>query len=72
VLLSTQVNGGEAKVYGVETAYSQVFDFLPAPLDGLGMQASYTHTSVESSYTAGARPIVDQLISTDGISGRTE
>jgi TonB-dependent receptor len=62
VLLSTQVNGGDAKVYGAEAAYNQVFDFLPAPLDGLGMQASYTHTSVEASYTAGARPIVDQLI----------
>lgn len=62
VLLSTQVNGGDAKVYGFEAAYNQVFDFLPAPLDGLGVQASYTHTSVRSSYTAGARPIVNQLI----------
>jgi TonB-dependent receptor len=62
VLLSTQVNGGDAKVYGFEAAYHQVFDFLPKPLDGLGFQASYTHTSVRSSYTAGARPIVNQLI----------
>jgi TonB-dependent receptor len=62
ILLSTQVNGGDAKVYGVEAAYNQVFDFLPAPLDGLGMQASYTHTSVKANYTAGARPIHDQLI----------
>ncbi|WP_241213527.1 TonB-dependent receptor [Sphingomonas sp. ABOLE] len=62
VLLSTQVNGGNAKVYGVEAGYNQVFTFLPAPFDGLGMQASYTHTSVKANYTAGARPIVDQLI----------
>jgi TonB-dependent receptor len=62
VLLSTQVNGGDAKVYGIEAAYNQVFDFLPAPFDGLGVQASYTHTSVRSNYTAGARPIVNQLI----------
>ena len=62
VLLSTQVNGGDAKVYGAEAAYNQVFDFLPAPFDGLGFQASYTHTSVKANYTAGARPIVDQLI----------
>ncbi len=62
VLLSTQVNGGDAKVYGVEAAYNQVFTFLPKPLDGLGIQASYTHTSVQSDYTAGARPIKDQLI----------
>ncbi len=62
VLLSTQVNGGDAKVYGVEAAYNQVFTFLPAPFDGLGVQASYTHTSVKASYTAGARPIRDELI----------
>ena len=62
VLLSTQVNGGNAKVYGAEAAYNQVFTFLPAPFDGLGFQASYTHTSVKASYTAGARPIKDQLI----------
>ncbi|HWI87497.1 MAG TPA: TonB-dependent receptor, partial [Sphingomonas sp.] len=62
VLLSTQVNGGNAKVYGLEAAYNQVFTFLPAPFDGLGFQASYTHTSVRSDYTAGARPIKNQLI----------
>lgn len=62
VLLSTQVNGGKAKVYGAEAAYNQVFTFLPKPFDGLGFQASYTHTSVQASYTAGARPIKDQLI----------
>lgn len=62
VLLSTQVNGGDAKVYGAEAAYNQVFTFLPKPFDGLGFQASYTHTSVQASYTAGARPIRDQLI----------
>jgi TonB-dependent receptor len=62
ILLSTQVNGGNAKVYGVEAAYNQVFTFLPKPLDGLGVQASYTHTSVQADYTAGARTIKDQLI----------
>ncbi|WP_420136298.1 TonB-dependent receptor [Sphingomonas sp.] len=62
VLLSTQVNGGDAKVYGLEAAYNQVFTFLPKPFDGLGFQASYTHTSVRSDYTAGARPIKNQLI----------
>ncbi len=61
ILLSTQVNGGDAKVYGVEAAYNQVFTFLPEPFDGLGIQASYTHTEVEASYTAGARTITDQM-----------
>jgi TonB-dependent receptor len=62
ILLSTQVNGGNAKVYGAEAAYNQVFTFLPKPFDGLGIQASYTHTSVQANYTAGARTIEDQLI----------
>ncbi|MGK6322246.1 TonB-dependent receptor [Sphingomonas sp. DT-51] len=62
VRLSTQINGGDAKVYGAEFAYSQVFSFLPAPLDGLGVQASYTHTSVQADYRAGDREIRDQLI----------
>ncbi|MBO9621641.1 MAG: TonB-dependent receptor [Sphingomonas sp.] len=62
ILLSTQVNGGNAKVYGAEAAYNQVFTFLPRPLDGLGFQASYTHTSVQADYTAGTRTIKDQLL----------
>jgi iron complex outermembrane recepter protein len=62
VNLSTQINGGDAKVYGAEFAYSQVFTFLPKPLDGLGVQASYTHTSVQADYKAGDREIRDQLL----------
>jgi iron complex outermembrane recepter protein len=61
ILLSTQVNGGDAKVYGAEAAYNQVFTFLPKPFDGLGIQASYTHTSVQANYTSGTRTIKDQL-----------
>lgn len=62
VQLSTQVNGGDAKVYGFEAAYSQVFTFLPQPFDGLGFQASYTRTSVKANYTAGSRVIKDEMI----------
>ncbi|WP_322965217.1 TonB-dependent receptor [Sphingomonas fuzhouensis] len=62
VRLTTSVNGGDAKVYGAEAAYSQVFTFLPAPFDGFGVQGSYTHTEVKADYTAGSRTIKDQLI----------
>ena len=48
-LLSTQVNGGEAKVYGLEAAYNQVFDFLPAPFDGLGLTRRYLTRSTPRS-----------------------
>lgn len=39
---TTTLNGGNGKLYGVEIAYNQSFDFLPAPFDGLGAQASLT------------------------------
>lgn len=41
-LYTTTLNGGDGKLYGVEFAYNQPFTFLPAPLDGLGAQASLT------------------------------
>ncbi|MEH3108466.1 MAG: TonB-dependent receptor [Sphingomonas fennica] len=62
VVLSTRTNGGNAKLYGAEVAYNQVFTFLPQPFDGLGIQTSYTHTSVRADYTAGARVIRNELI----------
>ena len=33
---------GTGKVKGFELAYQQTYDFLPAPFDGLGIQANYT------------------------------
>lgn len=36
-------NGDKGKVKGFEVAYNQFFDFLPAPLDGLGVQANFTY-----------------------------
>jgi iron complex outermembrane recepter protein len=36
-------NGGDGSMAGWEIAYSQFFDFLPAPYNGLGMQANYTY-----------------------------
>ncbi|WP_375428305.1 TonB-dependent receptor [uncultured Sphingomonas sp.] len=62
ILLNTQINGGSAKLYGAEVAYNQVFTFLPAPFDGLGVQASYTRTEVRAEYTVGARTIRNRLI----------
>ncbi len=40
---NTQVNTEEnGRVTGVEVAYQQFYDFLPGPLSGLGLQATYT------------------------------
>ena len=35
-------NGGDGTMQGIEFAYQQFFDFLPAPFDGLGIQANYS------------------------------
>ncbi|PJI88369.1 TonB-dependent receptor [Sphingomonas koreensis] len=37
------VNGEGAAIYGAEAAFQTFFDFLPAPFDGLGVQANYTY-----------------------------
>ena len=44
VVLTTAVNSSDTgKVTGAEVSYQQVFDFLPGPLSGLGLQATYTY-----------------------------
>ncbi|WP_129777044.1 TonB-dependent receptor [Peristeroidobacter soli] len=44
-------NGKGAKVKGLEFGYQQVFDMLPAPFDGFGVQANYTYVESDASYT---------------------
>ncbi len=36
-------NGRKGQVYGVEMAWQQTFDFLPGPLDGLGIYSNFTY-----------------------------
>ncbi|OCC22916.1 TonB-dependent receptor [Croceicoccus estronivorus] len=38
------INGGDGKIFGLELSYSQALTMLPAPLDGLLVQANYTYT----------------------------
>lgn len=54
VLVESQINGEEGKMYGYELAYTQFFDMLPSFWNGLGMQANYTW--IEAS---GVPPHVD-------------
>jgi len=37
------LNGDGAKISGFEVAFQRFFDFMPAPYDGLGVQANYTY-----------------------------
>ncbi|SCW80831.1 TonB-dependent receptor [Sphingobium faniae] len=43
------INGDSAKIKGIEVSYSQVFDFLPAPFDGLLAQVNYTYTDAKGT-----------------------
>ncbi len=52
-LLTTQRNGGYAKVKGLEVSYSQQFTFLPGMLKGLGTFANATWMNAEGNYGAG-------------------
>lgn len=42
-LFDSTINGAEGKMDGIEIAYQQFYDMLPAPFDGIGIQASYTY-----------------------------
>jgi TonB-dependent receptor len=48
--LTTRVNGGAAKVKGLELAYQQQFTFLPGWLKGFGMFANYTQLETSGNY----------------------
>jgi TonB-dependent receptor len=46
---TTFVNGESAEIFGFEASYNQVLSFLPAPFDGLLLQANYTFTDSSGS-----------------------
>jgi TonB-dependent receptor len=61
--LTAPQNGGGAYVYGAELAYQQTFKFLPAPFDGLGFLANYTHTESQGTYSTAAGVVTkDDLV----------
>jgi len=62
VLLSTNVNGGQARIQGLELTFAQVFRDLPAPFDGLGVQGSATLVRSQANYFAGDRVIRNALM----------
>ncbi|QDH71247.1 TonB-dependent receptor [Marilutibacter alkalisoli] len=62
-LVTQTINTGKARIQGAEIGWTQFFDFLPAPLDGLGISANYTY--IDSSTRIPAE--VDALpVDTDG------
>jgi len=53
-ILTTQYNGGAAKIQGFELNYSQQFTFLPGIWKGLGAYANFTKMKAEGNYGSGA------------------
>src|SRR5262249_28230387 len=51
---TTQLNGGSAKVKGLELSYSQQFTFLPGFWRGFGAFANMTRMEAEGNYGSGA------------------
>jgi iron complex outermembrane recepter protein len=47
------INGRGGSVYGVETAFTYTFDFLPGALSGLGASANYSYTRSKINFEAG-------------------
>lgn len=62
ILLSTNVNGGDARIQGLEASFSRVFRQAPAPLNGLGVQATFTLVRSQANYFAGDRVIRNALL----------
>ena len=53
--VTRRANGDvEGKVDGFEVAYQQFYDFLPAPFNGLGLQANYTHIDSSGGRNSGS------------------
>jgi TonB-dependent receptor len=53
-LVTGTINNGEGELQGVEFAYQQFFDMLPAPFDGLGMQFNYTYIDSKAIPNSGS------------------
>jgi TonB-dependent receptor len=47
--ITEPVNGGDAKLYGIEANWQQQLSFLPGPLAGLGIYANYTYSESEAN-----------------------
>lgn len=48
VYVDGTVNNGTGSMQGIEIAYQQFYDMLPAPWDGLGLQMNYSYIDSES------------------------
>lgn len=52
-----KANSGEAKIKGFELGATKFFDSLPAPFDGLGVEANYTYIDSTVKSAGDAKPL---------------
>ncbi|HTM81525.1 TonB-dependent receptor [Asticcacaulis sp.] len=73
VQVTGPINADGASIKGFEVAYQRFFDFLPAPFDGFGVQANYTHvvdSGISSAYNGQAQ--ASKLINPHALEGLSE
>jgi TonB-dependent receptor len=63
------INSGDGSMQGFEIAYSQFFNSLPAPFDGLGMQANYTYIDAKGIPNVGLSRTTTDGAPSDGPRG---
>ncbi len=49
--ITTYENSGPARIYGIESEYTQQFLFLPAPWSGFGIDSNFTYNQSSASIT---------------------
>nr|WP_239019808.1 TonB-dependent receptor [Sphingomonas suaedae] len=64
-------NGETAKVKGLELSFAQQFSFLPAPLDGLLLNANYTYTDAKGTVFTDGDPTDPRRINLPSASKHT-
>jgi iron complex outermembrane receptor protein len=67
VEVQSPLNGEGAKLNGIEVAFQRFFDFMPAPFDGLGVQANYTYLNNSGIKNTGLR---SDTSNPDAVSGQ--
>ncbi|EGY02620.1 TonB-dependent receptor [Nitrospirillum viridazoti Y2] len=55
--VTSYTNAADAEVKGAEFSFQQFFDFLPDPLDGLGIQANFTYVDSQAPSPATSGPV---------------
>ena len=61
---------GTGKIKGFELAYQQTYDFLPAPLDGFGVQANYTYidsSGLPNTFLNAGTPVNESTVPTGNL-----